>query len=69
MEKKIKIHVFHTGEVGVDPAVPFRDVSRNPIAYTGLFRSKKRRIMGADRHQWFRKVDDVEADFRYSEAL
>ena len=45
MEKKIKIHVFHTGEVGVDPAVPFRDVSRNPIAYTGLFRSKKRRIL------------------------
>lgn len=44
MEKKIKIHVFHTGEVGVDPAVPFRDVSRNPIAYTGLFRSPKRRI-------------------------
>ncbi len=43
MEKKIKIHVFHTGEVGVDPAVPFRDVSRNPIAYTGLFRSKKKR--------------------------
>ena len=42
MEKKIKIHVFHTGDVGVDPAVPFRDVSRNPIAYTGLFRSKKK---------------------------
>lgn len=44
MDKKIKIHVFHTGEVGVDPAVPFRDVSKNPIAYTGLFRSPKRRI-------------------------
>lgn len=25
---KIKIHVFHTGEVGVDPAVPFRDTSK-----------------------------------------
>lgn len=44
MEKQIKIHVLHTGEVGVDPAVPFRDVSRNPLAYTGLFRSPKRRI-------------------------
>lgn len=40
----IKIHVFHCGEVGVDPAVPFRDVSKNPIAYTGLFRSPKKRI-------------------------
>lgn len=44
MEKKIRVHVMHTGEVGVDPAVPFRDVSKNPIAYTGLFRSPKRRI-------------------------
>lgn len=44
MKQNIKIHVFHTGEVGVDPAVPFRDVSKNPIAYTGLFRSSKRRI-------------------------
>ena len=41
---KIKIHVFHTGTVGVDPAVPFRDTSKNPIAYTGLFQSAKRRI-------------------------
>lgn len=40
----IKIHVFHCGEVGVDPAVPFRDVSKNPLAYTGLFRSSKKRI-------------------------
>ncbi len=44
MSEKIKVHVFHCGEVGVDPAVPFRDVSKNPIAYTGLFRSKKLRI-------------------------
>lgn len=44
MANQIKIHVLHTGEVGVDPAVPFRDVSRNPLAYTGLFRSPKRRI-------------------------
>lgn len=43
MNEKIKIHVFHCGEVGVDPAVPFRDVSRSPIAYTGIGRSKKLR--------------------------
>jgi glyoxylase-like metal-dependent hydrolase (beta-lactamase superfamily II) len=41
---EIKIHVFHCGEVGVDPAVPFRDVSKNPVAYTGLLRSSKKRI-------------------------
>lgn len=39
---KIKIHVFHTGEVGIDPAVPFRDTSKNPISYTGLFQNPKR---------------------------
>ena len=44
MSKKIKIHILHCGKVGVDPAVPFRDVSKNPIAYTGLFRNKKLRI-------------------------
>jgi len=40
----IRIHVLSCGEVGVDPAVPDRGVSANPIAYTGLFRSPKRRI-------------------------
>lgn len=40
----IKITPLHCGRVGVDPAVPFRDVSRNPLAYTGLFRSGKLRI-------------------------
>lgn len=44
MNKRIKVHKLHCGEVGVDPAVPFRDVSRNPIAYTGVGRSSKRRI-------------------------
>ena len=44
MSNKIKIHTFHCGEVGVDPAVPFRDVSKNPIAYTGIGRSSKLRI-------------------------
>jgi N-acyl homoserine lactone hydrolase len=40
----IRIHVLNCGEVGVDPAVPNRGVSGNPLAYTGLFRSPKRRI-------------------------
>ena len=44
MNENIKIHIFHCGEVGVDPAVPFRDVSKNPIAYTGIGRSSKLRI-------------------------
>lgn len=44
MQDRIKIHVMKCGEVGVDPAVPSRDVSKNPLAYTGLFRSAKRRI-------------------------
>lgn len=44
MKKKIKIHILHCGDVGVDPAVPFRDVSKNPIAYTGIGRSIKHRI-------------------------
>jgi len=39
-----RIRVLTCGEVGVDPAVPDRGVSRNPAAYTGLFRSAKRRI-------------------------
>lgn len=41
---EIKIHILHCGEVGVDPAVPDRNISKNPLAFTGLFRSPKRRI-------------------------
>lgn len=40
----IRIHVLACGQVGVDPAVPDRSVSSNALAYTGLFRSPKRRI-------------------------
>ena len=40
----IKIHVLPCGEVGVDPAVPDRSISKNPLAYTGLFRSSEKRI-------------------------
>ena len=44
MNENIKVHIFHCGEVGVDPAVSFRDVSKNPFAYTGIGRSSKLRI-------------------------
>lgn len=44
MKHNIKVHILKCGEVGVDPAVPFRDVSKNPIAYTGIGRSKNIRI-------------------------
>ncbi len=44
MKDVINIHVMKCGEVGVDPAVPLRKVSKNPFAYTGLLRSKKHRI-------------------------
>ncbi|MDU3521784.1 MAG: N-acyl homoserine lactonase family protein [Clostridium saudiense] len=44
MKEKIKINTLNCGEVGVDLAVPFRDVSKNPIAYTGIGRSKKLRV-------------------------
>lgn len=40
----IRIRVLSCGEVGVDPAVPNRSLSKNPLAYTGLFRSAKRRV-------------------------
>ena len=40
----IRIHVLTCGEVGVDPAVPDRGVSKSALAYTGLFRSAGRRI-------------------------
>lgn len=40
----IKVYELNCGQVGVDPAVPDRSISRNTIAYTGLFRSAKRRI-------------------------
>ncbi|MBR6409881.1 MAG: N-acyl homoserine lactonase family protein [Clostridia bacterium] len=41
---KLKIHVLRCGKTGVDPAVLDRDISRNPLAYTGLFRPMSNRI-------------------------
>src|SRR5574344_1559065 len=40
----VAVHILHCGEVGVDPAVPDRSISKNPLAFTGLFRCAKRRI-------------------------
>lgn len=38
----IKIHVFHTGEVIVDRAIPYKE--KNPLAVTGFLRGKKKKI-------------------------
>lgn len=40
----INIYAFTCGQVGVDPCVPDRTLSKNPVAYTGLLRSSNRRI-------------------------
>lgn len=41
----IKIHVLHCGQVQVDIAVPFKQRTLNPLAFTGLFRSSKQQII------------------------
>lgn len=40
----ITINALIYGQVGVDPCVTDRTLSKNPLAYTGLFRSSKQRI-------------------------
>lgn len=40
---KISVYVFHTGKVRVDIAIPLHE--RNPLAVTGLFRSKSKRMI------------------------
>ncbi len=37
----IKVHVLACGSTVVDEALPFSDRSRNPLAFTGLFRGQK----------------------------
>lgn len=44
MNKQIKIHILRTGLVKVDKALPFHGLYRNPLAFTGLFRSEKNQI-------------------------
>lgn len=38
----IKVHVFHTGSVIVDKAIPYKE--RNPLAVTGFLRGEKNKI-------------------------
>lgn len=40
---KMKLHIFHTGLVRVDRAIPLHE--RNPLAVTGLFRSKDKQLI------------------------
>lgn len=40
---KIKLYIFHTGKVRVDQAIPLHE--RNPLAVTGLFRSRKKQMI------------------------
>lgn len=40
----IRIHVLPCGSTVVDEALPRSDKSRNPLAYTGLFRSAKHKV-------------------------
>ncbi|MFC6175644.1 N-acyl homoserine lactonase family protein [Companilactobacillus huachuanensis] len=44
MSAKIKIHVLHTGLVKVDRALPYHGLYRNPMAFTGLFRSEVNQV-------------------------
>lgn len=41
---KIKVHVLPCGSTTVDEALPFSDKSKNPLAFTGLFRGKKHKV-------------------------
>ncbi|MDD6240229.1 MAG: MBL fold metallo-hydrolase [Eubacteriales bacterium] len=40
----ITVHVLASGSTIVDEALPFSDRSKNPLAFTGLFRSKKHKV-------------------------
>lgn len=44
MQQKIKIHILQTGKVKVDEALPFQTNPLNPLAFTGIFRSKEHKI-------------------------
>lgn len=45
MNSSIKLHVLHCGQVQVDIALPFQQKTMNPIAFTGLLRSKKHQVI------------------------
>lgn len=40
---KMVLHIFHTGKVRVDQAIPLHE--RNPLAVTGLFRNRKKQMI------------------------
>ena len=40
----IKVYVLACGGTKVDEALPFSDLSKNPLAFTGLFRGKKHQV-------------------------
>jgi N-acyl homoserine lactone hydrolase len=40
----IKVHVLPCGSTVVDEALPFSEQSKNPLAFTGLFRGKKHKV-------------------------
>jgi N-acyl homoserine lactone hydrolase len=42
---ELTLEILGCGSVGVDEAVPNRGVSHNPLAFVGLFRSKKHHIV------------------------
>lgn len=39
---RIKVHIFHTGKVRVDRAIPYRE--KNPLAVTGFFRGEEKKL-------------------------
>lgn len=39
----MKVHIFHTGSVRVDQAIPYKE--KNPLAVTGLFRSAEKKLV------------------------
>lgn len=44
MNENITVHILHTGSVIVDEALPFGYSNNRPLAWTGIFRSKKHLI-------------------------
>lgn len=41
--RNIKVHIFHTGKVKVDRAIPLHE--KNPLAVTGFMRGKKKKMV------------------------
>ncbi|WP_288846617.1 N-acyl homoserine lactonase family protein [uncultured Fructobacillus sp.] len=44
-KSKIKIHILRTGLVKLDKALPFHGQARNPLAFTGVFRSEVNQLI------------------------